>query len=149
MLVRELAQEDYSQWRQLWTAYLDFYEIKVAEDVYKTLWKRLHQDRPFEPFGLIAERDNRLVGLTHFVLQRHVWRRECVTYISDIFVDPTMRGERVGELLLKAVYVKADELGAPYVYWATDQDNHTARRLYDRCGYLTKSILYRRSANRL
>jgi GNAT superfamily N-acetyltransferase len=149
MVIRELRTDEFEFWRELWNAYLDFYEVSVTPDVYEILWNRLHLEDEYEPRAFVAESNGRLVGLTHFLLQRHAWRIEKVTYISDIFVDPNQRGKRIGESLLKAVYERADTLKAPYVYWATDRDNATARKLYDRCGFQTKSILYRRTENRI
>jgi len=148
MIVRPVSMSDLEEWRELWRHYLDFYETKLPEQVYQTLWRRLHTDDLYEPRGLVAELDGHLVGLAHYVLQRHVWREEHVTYLSDLFVSPSLRGKQLGERLLEAVYSDADHIGAPYVYWSTDHDNTVARKLYDRCGHLSKSILYRRFEGR-
>jgi len=39
--VRPLEQTDHADWRRLWTAYLEFYNTTVSEEVYATTWHRL------------------------------------------------------------------------------------------------------------
>jgi len=34
--IRPLEQADHADWRRLWTAYLEFYEATVPEEVYAT-----------------------------------------------------------------------------------------------------------------
>ena len=48
--------------------------------------------------------------------------------------------------LITAVYAAADEAGSPTVYWLTQQDNTTARKLYDQIGVQTDFIKYQRPA---
>ena len=49
-----------------------------------------------------------------------------------------------GRGLIEAVYAAADARGADQVYWLTQADNETARRLYDRVARLTPFIKYQR-----
>ena len=39
--IRPLEARDEAEWRRLWTAYLDFYESKVPEEVYATSFARM------------------------------------------------------------------------------------------------------------
>ncbi|MBV7257689.1 GNAT family N-acetyltransferase [Pacificimonas sp. WHA3] len=143
--IRAPEPRDEAAWRQLWTDYLRFYESSVPEEVYRTTWSRLLADGDrYRPRGLLAFSGERLVGLVHFLLHSHAWRVEDVTYLQDLYADPDMRGMGVGRRLIEAVYAEADALDAPNVYWLTESDNHTGRRLYDRIGTLTKFIRYQR-----
>ena len=54
-LVRPLTKDDHPAWRRMWTAYLEFYETTVTEEVYLTLWERLHSKYSIEFNCLIAE----------------------------------------------------------------------------------------------
>jgi GNAT superfamily N-acetyltransferase len=143
-LVRPLVREDAAEWRRLWTAYLDFYEASVPEEVYRVYFERLLGDDPQDFSGLIAEVDGRPVGLTHYVFHRHGWRVENVCYLQDLYADPEVRGRGVGRALIEAVYAEADRAGCPQVYWMTQHFNDDARRLYDRIGVLTPFIKYQR-----
>lgn len=142
---RPIRPSDETEWRRLWTGYLDFYETKVSEDVYRTAFKRLLGDDPQDHLGLIAERDGKPVGLVHYLFHRHLWKIENVCYLQDLYADPEARGQGVGRALIEAVYKAADAAGAPSVYWLTQTFNDEARRLYDRIGTLTPFIRYNRA----
>ena len=143
-IVRPIREGDHAEWRRMWTAYLAFYETTVPEEVYETLWSRLHSDDPNEFIGLIAEADGKPVGLTHYLFHRHGWKVENCCYLQDLYVDPEIRGTGAGRALIEAVYKAADEAGAPAVYWLTQDFNVTAQQLYDRIGEKTPFIKYKR-----
>ena len=144
--IRPIVASDKAEWRRLWTAYLDFYEASVTEDVYETTFERLLGDDPNDFNGFIAEVDAKPVGLTHYLFHRHCWRVENVCYLQDLFADPHVRGKGVGRALIEAVYAAADAAGAPSVYWLTQDFNADARKLYDRIGTVTPFIKYTRPA---
>lgn len=128
----------------MWTAYLAFYETSVADTVYQSTFDRLLGDDPQDFSCIIAERDGRPVGLTHYLFHRHAWKIENVCYLQDLFARPETRGTGIGRALIEAVYARADAAGAPSVYWLTQDFNHTARTLYDRVGKVTPFIRYQR-----
>lgn len=143
--VRALRAEDRSDWAEMWTDYLAFYQTSVPQEVYDTTFDRLLGDGAHEFSCLIAEQDGRPVGLTHYLFHRHAWKIENVCYLQDLYARPETRGTGVGRALIEAVYAKADEAGAPSVYWLTQEFNETARKLYDRIGVCTPFIRYNRS----
>ena len=144
VIVRALRAEDEPAWRDLWRAYLAFYESTVPEEVYVSSFARLLGDDPRDYSGLVAEQDGRLVGLTHYLFHRHGWKIEDVCYLQDLYALPETRGTGVGRALIEGVYAAADAHGAANVYWNTQDFNETARRLYDRIGVLTPFIKYQR-----
>lgn len=142
--IRALRPEDRPEWAEMWRDYLAFYNTSVPEPVYDSTFARLLGDDPQDFNALVAERDGRLVGLTHFLFHRHAWKIENVCYLQDLFARPEARGSGVGRALIEAVYAAADANGSPSVYWLTQDFNATARRLYDRIGVLTPFIRYQR-----
>lgn len=144
LTVRELRAGDEPVWRDLWTAYLAFYETSVPDAVYQSTFARLLGDDPRDFNALVAEKDGQLVGLTHYLFHRHAWKIEEVCYLQDLYATPESRGHGVGRALIEAVYKAADDAGAPTVYWLTQDFNETARKLYDRIGTLTPFIKYQR-----
>ena len=143
LTIRHIQPGDYPEWSRLWTAYLDFYETELGDEV-----KRIGFDRLLDPSnkfnGRIAELDGAPVGLVHFIFHDHMWRPEGVCYLQDLYADPQARGTGVGRALIEAVYEAADQAGTPKVYWLTQEFNKTARRLYDRVAKLSPFIRYDR-----
>lgn len=145
-VVRPVTASDKPQWRELWRAYLAFYETELPDEVYDVTFERLLGDDPHDFHGLIAEVDGVPVGLTHYLFHRHGWKIENVCYLQDLYATPDVRGKGVGRALIESVYAEADKAGAPGVYWLTQDFNTTARRLYDRIGTVTPFIKYARPA---
>lgn len=143
--IRALQPEDEAQWRRLWTGYLSFYQTTVPEPVYASTFARLLGDDPQDFSALVAEADGQLLGLTHYLFHRHAWRIENVCYLQDLYVDPAARGLGLGRKLIEAVYARADAVGAPQVYWLTQDFNHEARQLYDRIAKVSPFIRYNRA----
>lgn len=146
VLIRELRTDDKDEWWRLWTGYLAYYETVLPDAIYHATFERLLGDDPNDFNGLIAVLDGKPVGLTHYLFHRHAWKTENVCYLQDLYADPEIRGKGVGRALIEAVYEKADEAGAPTVYWLTQDFNQTARRLYDQVADLTPFIKYQRPA---
>ncbi|WP_425070604.1 N-acetyltransferase family protein [Sagittula sp. S175] len=144
LIVRALRAEDEPVWRELWKAYLAFYESTLPEQVYASTFERLLGDDPRDYNALVAELDGRVVGLAHYLFHRHGWKIEEVCYLQDLYADPSVRGKGIGRALIEGVYKAADDHGAPSVYWLTQEFNDTARQLYDRIGVLTPFIKYQR-----
>jgi GNAT superfamily N-acetyltransferase len=145
LIIRPIKASDEADWRRLWTGYLEFYETSVSEAVYTSSFARLLSKDDTEFHGLVAEIDGRLVGLTHYLLHRHMWKLENTCYLQDLFADPGVRGKGIGRALIEAVYAAADRAGAPSVYWLTQEYNYTGRILYDRIGQKTPFIRYNRA----
>lgn len=142
--VRALLPEDETKWRELWKAYLDFYETSVPDQVYATTFSRLIDPAVSAQIGLIAEVGEEPVGIVHIIFHPHNWRVEDVCYLQDLYVAPEARGTGAGRSLIEAVYALADANGTPSVYWLTQEFNAPARKLYDRVAKLTPFIKYQR-----
>ena len=142
--IRPLTPDDEPAWRTLWTAYLEFYEATVPEEVYQATFKRLLSNDHPNQNAFLAVQGDVPVGLVHYIYHAHNWRVDEVCYLQDLYADPSVRGSGVGRKLIEAVYAAADADGRPSVYWMTQDFNHTARQLYDRIATLTPFIKYAR-----
>ncbi|MEQ8370857.1 MAG: GNAT family N-acetyltransferase [Alphaproteobacteria bacterium] len=145
--IRPLAADDEAPWRGLWTAYLDFYDTRVDEQVYRTTFARLlagNGGAAGEFQGRLALLGGQPVGLTHFLFHRHGWQVADVCYLQDLYVAPDQRGKGIGRALIQAVYEAADAAGVTNVWWLTQDFNADARALYDKVAKLTPFIKYTR-----
>ena len=144
--IRPLQTADQAEWRGLWADYLDFYGTRVPEAVFATTFSRLVGDDPQDFNCFVAVADGKLVGLTHYLFHRNNWKIENVCYLQDLYADPAARGAGVGRALIEAVYGAADAAGVATVHWMTQEDNTTARQLYDRIGQKTPFVQYVRGS---
>jgi GNAT superfamily N-acetyltransferase len=146
--VRPVEPADFAAWKPLWDAYNAFYgragETALPDDVTRTTWQRFFD--PGEPmFALVAEGDNGLLGLTHFLFHRSTSRIALTCYLQDLFTLPAARGQGVGRALIEAVYSSARAHGLQRVYWQTHESNAAGRRLYDQVADNEGFIVYSRT----
>ena len=131
--IRPVGAGDAAAWRKMWEAYCAFYETVVSEEVTAGLWARL-----LEPSGatggllaLNAEAGNAL-GFAHYVIHPHTWSAKNLCYLEDLFVEEEARERGVGRALIERLLTLGRENDWKRVYWHTNAENETARRLYDR-----------------
>jgi len=147
VLVRDLREEHHDEWRKLWDGYNAFYgrhgDTALAEEITRTTWARFFD--PAEPVhALVAERNHKIVGLTHFLFHRSTTAIGLNCYLQDLFTVEAARGTGVGRALIEAVYERAKAEGSPRVYWQTHETNATARTLYDKVAEYSGFVVYRR-----
>lgn len=142
--IRPIQPGDRTPWQALWTAYLEFYQTTVPDEVCDTTFARLCSNAHPQQNGFLALQDDTPVGLVHYIYHAHNWRLDDVCYLQDLYADPSVRGRGVGRRLIEAVYARADADGRPSVYWLTQDFNTEARQLYDRIANLTPFIKYAR-----
>lgn len=140
--VRPLKAEDKSRWLELWNGYLTFYETSLSDEQTELTWNRL-MDSDYGVFGLMAEKDGAMVGITHFMFRPSTWAPKDYCYLEDLFVDPTVRGGGAGRALINRVIEVAKEHGAGRVYWTTKESNAQARILYDSFIKVSEFVQYR------
>lgn len=150
IIIRELAETDRNQWRELWDQYNAFYgrtgSTALSEDIVQSTWQRLLE--PNEPVHcLVAISEDRLVGLAHYIFHRNTITVENTCYLQDVFSEPEVRGKGVGRKLITAFYERANEAGTVGVYWHTHSSNETAMRLYDKVAKNTGFVVYRHSVD--
>ena len=143
--IRQPCDNDFINWKTLWKQYLEFYKTSVEDLVYETTFKRLISIDHFSQNAFVAEQDNELVGLVHYIYHPHNWKIEDVCYLQDLFVLKTARGTGVGRALIESVYLAADRNDTSTVYWLTQDFNEQARKLYDNIGTITSFIKYNRN----
>ncbi|MBV9393763.1 MAG: GNAT family N-acetyltransferase [Methylobacteriaceae bacterium] len=141
--IRPLARTDRAQWQPLWQGYLAFYKTRVPDEVTETTFARFFDEaEPMHAF--VAERDGEIVGIVHYIFHRSTWTKGPYCYLQDLFTAEHARGHGVGRKLIEAVYERAKAEGASRVYWLTQEDNATARALYDKLADRPGFIQYRK-----
>ena len=146
--IRDMTPSDHEQWLPLWDGYNAFYgrsgATALPAEITATTWQRFFE--PAEPVhALVADRDGRLVGLTHYLFHRSTILLAPICYLQDLFTAPEQRRAGVGRALIEAVCQRAAQAGSARVYWQTHETNLLARRLYDQVAERSGFIVYRRN----
>ena len=147
LAVRPIREGDHAQWAPLWDGYNAFYgrcgATALPAEVTETTWTRFFDaDEPVH--ALVAERDGRLLGLTHYLFHRSTTAIGLSCYLQDLFTVEAARGQGVGRALIEAVYAEAAAAGSPRVYWQTHETNTSAMRLYDAVAERSGFLVYRK-----
>ena len=145
LTVRDIATTDLAAWKPLWDGYNAFYgrqgPTALPDAVTQATWQRFFD--PVEPvFGLVAERDGQLLGLSHFLFHRSTTRVELTCYLQDLFTDGATRGQGVGRALIRGVYERSQAAGIVRVYWHTHETNAAGRLLYDKVAQHLGFLVY-------
>ena len=143
--IRPITNADYAQWLPLWDGYNAFYgrqgDTALDSNITETTWVRFLTDH--EPVhAFVAEQDDQLVGLVHFIFHRSTSRLNDVCYLQDLYVNKEHRGAGIGRQLIEAVYDTALKAGSTRVYWQTQDSNFAGRTLYEKVAKHLGFIVY-------
>ncbi|MSO16729.1 MAG: GNAT family N-acetyltransferase [Candidatus Planktophila sp.] len=128
--IRAALPADKERWLLLWQGYLDFYQTELSTEQSALTWQRI-LDYEFNMKCAVAIKDGLIVGFTTYNLQNSTWSKNGHCYLEDLFVDADARGSGIGRALIEYVKSYAIENRCSRLYWNTDEDNATARKLYD------------------
>ena len=144
LVIRPVAPDDFIAWAKLWEGYNTHYERILPEEITRMTWSRFFD--VYEPVhALVAERNGKLLGLTHYLFHRSTSMIPPTCYLQDLFTDSASRGQGVGRALVEAVYERARAAGCLRVYWQTHETNATAMKLYDKIAERSGFIVYRKA----
>ena len=142
--IRAVTAADFAAWLPLWRGYQEFYRVTIPDGTTQVTWKRMLD--PAEPMNAaLAWRDDRAIGLVHWIFHRSCWTVSDSCYLQDLFVDPAARAGGTGRALIEHVYAAARAAGSTRVHWLTHETNATARLLYDRIAERSGFIDYRKT----
>lgn len=148
MQIKPLTETDKTAWQPLWQDYLNFYQSDLPQAITDRTWQRLTDNHsPIFGFGawLAIDGKKTMVGFVHCVRHPNTWNTTDCCYLEDLFVSETARGQGVGRALIEQVYDFARQNNCNRVYWVTQENNSTARKLYDTLATQTDFIQYRKN----
>ena len=140
--IRPLDPKDRTRWEEMFQRYVEFYETTVPDGGLETIWSWVFD--PDNDFwcDVVENADGDLIGFTQYQLMHRSLGASMVCYLSDLYVDPDVRGSGAGRAMIDHVLEFAKERGLPGVRWLTQDFNYTARKLYDSYARKTDFILY-------
>ena len=140
-MIREIQLKDKEHWEKLYKGYANFYKVEMNNQILQTVWNWLN-DKNHELKGISYEVDGKIVGIAHYRKLLSPLKGKCIGYLDDIFVDPEYRGKKIGKKLLNKIKEISKASDWNLVRWQTDEDNFTAKKLYDKVAIKTKKNVY-------
>ncbi len=140
-MIRTIQLKDKERWKKLYIGYADFYKVEMNDKILEIVWKWLN-DVKHELKGIGYEVDGKIVGLAHYRKLLSPLKGKYIGYLDDIFVDPEYRGQKIGKKLLNKIKEISKVNNWNLVRWQTDEDNLTAKKLYNKVATKTKKNVY-------
>lgn len=141
LLIRPVTPDTRPEWERLFEAYADFYKTQLTGEAKDQVWSWIFD--PAEDFWSdLAYQGDRPVGLVQYQLMHRSLSGAKVCYLSDLFVQPGLRGQGIGRALIDHVIGFAKGRKIVNVRWLTQEFNYAGRRLYDSYRPKTDFILY-------
>jgi ribosomal protein S18 acetylase RimI-like enzyme len=104
-------------------------------------WRFFDGERRTPDNLLVAVRNGRVAGWVKLGPATPLPSSNHVKMINGLAVDPEQQGAGVGRALIEAAVERARALGARKVTLRVLGHNDTARRLYERCGFVVEGVL--------
>lgn len=139
--VRPVQPTDGDRWRELFTAYREFYRLTHDDLVVRRVWDWVC-DAQHETHALVAVMSGRVVGIANYRRFARPSTGSTGLWLDDLFTDPAVRGSGVGRALIARLQQIAAAEGLSVVRWITAEDNVTAQRLYDTLATRTSWVTY-------
>ena len=144
--VRQIEIQDKTSWKELYVAYLKFYESEPVESSTELLWNRLTKSEP-EIHGLVAVSNGEVVGIAHFHYQLSTWSDTLHCYLEDLYVAEDARGKGTASSLIAAVQDLAIQNKCSELFWITKESNTVAKKLYEQVATLSDFVRYEKKLN--
>ena len=142
LTIRSLTKSDRARWEEMFNGYAAFYKTEIPAGGHDSVWGWIF-DPENDFWCSVAEDENgNLVGFTQFQLMHHSLSSVMACYMSDLFVEPEIRGGGVGRALIDHVIGFAKSRGIGSVRWLTQDYNYAGRRLYDTYSRKSDFIFY-------
>ena len=140
--LRPVSASDKPRWRELMQSYAAFYKVEVDDKALAATWKWIEDTEEEFWCTLAADSAGEVIGFTQYQLMHRSLSGSRVCYLSDLYVEPAIRGGGVGRALIDHVFQFARSNDIPNVRWLTQDYNTAARKLYDTYGEKSDFILY-------
>ena len=125
----------------LFDAYRQFY--KALSDIEAARQFILERLTTGESVIFLAMEGKRALGFVQLYPLFASVALQSLWLLNDLFVDPMVRKQGVGERLMKHAEQFAFETGSRGLFLRTATDNYPAQQLYEKCGWVRDDKFYR------
>ena len=142
VIVRPIEAGDRAAWEEMWQAYNVFYHVSVPDSATEATWARIMNATSPVHAILAVDHTGTAWGLANYILHPYTWSDRPSCLMEDLFVRPEARGRGVGRALIDHLVQLSKEHGWGRLYWVTQRENATARRLYDHYTTVSDYVQY-------
>jgi len=140
--IRPISWTEKLEWTKLFSGYADFYQVELAPNGLEQAWFWIHDSGEHFWCDVATTENGDFVGFVQYQLMHRSLSGEKVCYLSDLYVDPEVRGSSYGRALIDHVFSVAHRERWSNVRWLTQEGNERARKIYDHYALRSEFILY-------
>jgi ribosomal protein S18 acetylase RimI-like enzyme len=142
MRIRRAVAVDEENVCSLWETLLHFYGKEKKGTVLQRSF-RYAVSHPAQIRIFVAEEEGQILGTASLHLGHYsTWSDQWYGHVEDVVVAPADRGRGVGEALVRRVVKEASLLGLCRLELCVLVNNESARKLYEKIGFKTDSVVY-------
>ena len=140
--IRSVRKSERKEWEQVFLDYAEFYKVMLEPGTQDAVWEWIFDAENDFWCDVAIDDANQIIGFTQYQLMHRSLSGGMVVYLSDLFVNPNIRGSGTGRKLIDHVFAFARSKGISNVRWLTQDFNYAARQLYDSYGRKSDFVLY-------
>ncbi|MCB1530720.1 MAG: GNAT family N-acetyltransferase [Rhodospirillales bacterium] len=129
-LVRPLQKSDYPDWLPVWKANCLH---RVSQDVTSETWRRICSPEE-QVFALGAWKDEKLVGILHYVLHPTTGSLTPACYMQDLYILENCRRQGLASHLVARLSCTGNAQNWARIYWLAERSNFAAQAFYKNLG---------------
>src|ERR1700704_6492421 len=99
LIIRSVIPTDFPRWLPLWEGYNRFYgragTNALPDEITQVTWSRFI-DAAEPVHALVAEENEQLLGLVHYIFHRNTIMIGPICYLQDLFTVEGARGKGIG-----------------------------------------------------
>lgn len=142
MEIRLATADDEIEVCRLWSLLLRFYRKNTSTEVLQQSF-RYAVSHPLKVLVYIILIEGVVTGTASLHLGHYsTWNDNWYGHIEDVIIVPAYRGQGLASKLIRHTITAARELNLSRLELSALNENHEARKMYEKLGFTTDSVTY-------
>lgn len=142
-MIRKAILQDLDQLTNLFDQYVVFYKNPPNIEKHKAYLKDRIENNEATIFLAFDENNpEKAIGFTLIYITFSSLALNKILILNDLYVDPNVRKNGVGEKLILQTVALAKELGSNLIRLRTSKSNTVAQGLYNKMGFVREDYIY-------
>lgn len=92
------------------------------------------QKEPPDFYCIVAEDNDKIAGMLVYYFLPYTAQNRPSIYMKELYVDENCRGQKIGEQLMNALKIEAEQNNCTHIKWTVAPWNEAGQRFYERLG---------------